>query len=655
MKFNLLNIKHFAEEADNNGVFGSAQLSDNNTGVVTSDYNSIASLQAFKDGWNSATLTSKRLPPLEEMQGLESYLSYLINYLYQQGIPEWSSTQTYFKTSFVKTVVDDKPRVWYSLIDNNTNLDPISNSQAWKEFSSGGGGGEIGDIGFAPFGIDETLNLRRYLNGQVISQSLSPSFTAKVKEAALLHPSIITSESNWQSEKTLSVFGQCGKFVIDDNVGTIRLPLVINPQGLTDLALMGTIKSESLPNITGVVGFSDARTNYISGAFTARSIGNLNSAYTGISAQYVADFDASRSSSTYQDSAPVQQEAIQYPYYIQVATGIEETLPAIREYKVNNSDFFGKSMYSDVAPDNASYLASNGQYNARAVYPDYYDWLVSHIGETITANGGKVVLSTGTITDYDFVVNQNDQTFRLPLLNGERVLVKKYVNGTDWYNLYSDGWLEQGGYLSSVPAGVTGSAVTFLKPFSNTNYFSLPSWGAAVYAAFGVSGRTTSGMTVFNRSNETTYCYWKVCGYSPIPTQSDFTEISGLYYYVGDTVQDASLINAGAVLGQLSDKISRTATSDKELVIGWGMPDYSAGVALSSSTLTTITTKGWINYTSIRTNAIGGVTVSGVLFQSGSSATNDRGSMMIPVDVGDTVQGVSGGSDTVTFYPCKGV
>ncbi len=49
-----------------------------------------------------------------------------------------------------------------------------------------------------------------------------------------------------------------------------------------------------------------------------------------------------------------------------------------------------------------------------------------------------------------------------------------------------------------------------------------------------------------------------------------------LYYYVGDTVQDASLINAGAVLGQLSNKADIDASNfnadGKSLLSGLGMP-----------------------------------------------------------------------------------
>ena len=52
-------------------------------------------------------------------------------------------------------------------------------------------------MGFAPLGIDESLNLRRYLNGQVISQIQFVSFTNKVKSAVALYPSLATTEDNW--------------------------------------------------------------------------------------------------------------------------------------------------------------------------------------------------------------------------------------------------------------------------------------------------------------------------------------------------------------------------------------------------------------------------------------------------------------------------
>ena len=71
-----------------------------------------------------------------------------------------------------------------------------------------GGGLEIGDIGFAPLGIDETQNKRRYLNGQVISQAQFVSFTNKIKSAIELYPNLATTETNWQAEVTNSKLGQ---------------------------------------------------------------------------------------------------------------------------------------------------------------------------------------------------------------------------------------------------------------------------------------------------------------------------------------------------------------------------------------------------------------------------------------------------------------
>ena len=489
----------------------------------------------------------------------------------------------------------------------STPSDAKEKEVASADFSLKQGGLELMDIVFAPLGIDESKNKRRYLNGQLIIQEQFPAFTAAVKARMTTMANAFTTEENWQAEKTNSKLGQCGKFVVDDTAGTIRLPCVVNAQGLADLASIDGIKNESLPNIKGktIVGLSEAESAYLTPPFyydkttLSQAIGTHNTNYN------VFGFDASLSSSTYQDNAPVQQEAVQYPYCIQVATGVEETLPAIREYKVNNSDYFGKSMYSDVAPDNASWLASNGTYNARAVYPDYYDWLNGKIGQVITANGGKVVLSTDTITDYDFVINQNDQTFRLPLLNGERVLVaKKEATAEDltWYNLYSDGWLEQGGQTASIAAS-SYTTTTFLKEFSRIDYsIQITSVGAYTGKAEAnscVTAQTTSNFTLTSGSYATSPYYWQACGYAEIPAQSEFTEVTGLYYYVGDTVQDASLINAGAVLGQLSDKADvslgnvNSAAIDKMALVGSPSVNYTSLTLGASGSKYTAPANGW--------------------------------------------------------------
>lgn len=481
--------------------------------------------------------------------------------------------------------------------------------------------GEIGDIGIAPLGIDESLNLRRYLNGQVISQTQFEPFTTKVKSAVALFPTLATTEANWQAEKALSKFGQVGKFVIDDENQTIRLPAVVNVQGLLELSGIGNLVNESLPNITGAFGTTGSGTT-ATGAFY-RETGSMSSNSGGSANTDHTEFDASLSSPTYQIDAPVQQEAIQYPFYIQVATGIEEELPTIREYKVNNSDYFGKSMYSDVEPNNASLLASNGQYNARTIYPDYYDWLVSSLGKdhikgmigyafkkpneeirwwTAKRNPeiGDVVFggfgiqkigvvnkvnSDGTIgfyeaaysiqqdnltyteseninvegtgfnnivwaNDYDFVVNQNDQTFRLPLLNGEENLpgstftiedITQPKTFTAEHNMYV-----------SCNVNISGTGRLLLVINNTTS-------GIKEYNEYN-GAKEGAGCTLFAKKGDSVTYGFASGGFTITQNKLILNKAVGngtLYYYVGDTVQDASLINAGVLLNEVASLKAR--------------------------------------------------------------------------------------------------
>lgn len=442
---------------------------------------------------------------------------------------------------------------------------------------------QVGDIGIAPFGIDESLNLRRYLNGQVISQSQFVSFTNKLKLAVALYPSLATTESNWQSEKNLSKLGQCGKFVIDDDAGTIRLPCVVNAQGLTDLQYLGTIKNQSLPNATY---YSDcawgANSGDASRSLVASKGGHeINNTGKGLLVAVKQDTTSlyeysygklSASNSTYQDNAPVQQEAVQYPYYIQVATGVEETLPAIREYKTNVPYVLGDSKYFETNPYNASWLVSSGQYNAKTTYPDMWMQLQVELntslnegatvvidGKTYVKRGLPVVLSTDTITDYDFVINTADQTFRLPLKT--KLASGSAVVGNGMTLGMTDG-TSNGGFSSYFNGNIAQAGV----------------WDG-IYGSN--VGTATSGNLIPGSKGITTD-----------PTKSGIETSAQdiyLYYYVGDTVQDASLINAGAVLSDVSELKQNMANIDasnftaegKDRISEWSIPNYSAAYAIN--------------------------------------------------------------------------
>jgi hypothetical protein len=81
------------------GQFGSASAG---TFVGTNDVATIQNLDAWGNGWIDACQTNSKFPPLPERTGVDYVQSYGLNYLYQEGIPEYSATSTYYTGSVVK-------------------------------------------------------------------------------------------------------------------------------------------------------------------------------------------------------------------------------------------------------------------------------------------------------------------------------------------------------------------------------------------------------------------------------------------------------------------------------------------------------------------------------------------------------------------------
>lgn len=339
----------------------------------------------------------------------------------------------------------------------------------------GGSGLEVCDISMALY-VDETKGLRRYLNGQIVDiNTNTQAFLNRLQEITTLHPSLLCTENEWQTAKTMSAFGQVGKFVFNysgDEIVSVRIPRVVNVQGLFDLQNLGMTVSAGLPNHThtltlhGRSGNSAGVTRDASWGYDDWAGGNQ----TATTSQVL-------NNAIYGNSTTVQPEAIQYPYFIQIATGSETENNIINDIELNNPYSLFDSKYSDHELNNLSWLKSEGQWNAKAVYTDAYDKLLKVQNGTETVVGLSVKLSTETYTDYDFVLNTADETFRLPLKT-----------------LHSD----------------------------------------------------------------------------------DTVDSFSLYFYVGETVQNANLIDAGRIGEQLADKVDLDAQNlsaeGKSLISGLGMP-----------------------------------------------------------------------------------
>ena len=102
-------------------------------------------------------------------------------------------------------------------------------------------------------------------------------------------------------------------------------------------------------------------------------------------------------------------------------------------------------------------------------------------------------------------------------VGGEEVIciVESQTDGTNWYRKYSDGWIEQGGRITSFEGG---KEFTFNTAFSNTNYTFVGICNNSKHKVTVLSRTNTAvtinvGINTVSSNNETTDLEWYACGY----------------------------------------------------------------------------------------------------------------------------------------------
>ena len=72
------------------------------------------------------------------------------------------------------------------------------------------------------------------------------------------------------------------------------------------------------------------------------------------------------------------------------------------------------------------------------------------------------------ISRVDELISKLDEiNNRLINLESRKYIVETWNEGTEWYRVWSDGWIEQGGYVINPSSNET---VNLLKPYNNINY-----------------------------------------------------------------------------------------------------------------------------------------------------------------------------------------
>ena len=475
------------------------------------------------------------------------------------------------KLSFVKSLIDDNTNNFV------TNPEYIDDTH-WKEYPLGGSGSGSGlpllSIRIA-FYVDESLGLDYYLNGQLLTiNSNLQGAVNELKKLKAIRPSLFCTEEEWQAEKEASDHGQVGKFVLNETAGTLRLPAVINIQGVFDLQNAGLTVEAGLPNIKGMVYYGHGYLVDATGAFYRGKSGNLQRTADGRTEQdYELLFDASRSNPIYGNNTTVQEEAIQYPCVIRLATGQETEVNIRNDIESLNPYTLFDAKYSEAKQYNASWVLG-GSTLSKSVYPTAYEAALveynSEIADGTTvelpsggsytkrgvSGGVTVKLSTDeTVTEYDWKLDTVAEILTVPTLNGsEDLLSDRYddlelkASGST-YTAPANGWFwiqklssSTGQYLTPVIKDSNGNIKYTLtsQPTAagyDAEILAPVSKGDVISIGYSVGGATKSFRFIYAKSN------------------------GSLYFFVASVAQNAPLANLGRIEETKVDKNS-----------SWGFP-----------------------------------------------------------------------------------
>lgn len=330
---------------------------------------------------------------------------------------------------------------------------------------------------------------------------------------------------------------------------------------------------------------------------------------------------------------------------------------------------------SSLAKDNPGCLPLwTGEYytNASTLYPDFYAWVKSHpeLCKTKAEYDELVNTAQGCLF---YVVDEVEGSLRLPKYKlGGRVLVdskQPTATSPSWYNLYSDGWLEQG---TRYETNVNIENITFFKPFASVPLVltSVQSTSRTSYNDFGIDvyNLTTTGFTKQDLRAVGMGWGWEAKGYAAATPMENIKYpwiVSFTAAVPASTAQAAEF--TGALAGKANMDLSNVPNASKSALLDLLAKDTATWATLVNATDFVAPSAGWINY--VPTNnadatigintgwsnccvQLDGKTIINQCYCYGKNGTN-ADAFAFFVGKGQTVKAMFG-VGTVYFYPCKG-
>lgn len=293
--------------------------------------------------------------------------------------------------------------------------------------------------------VDARVHL---LDGSYIAQDgIYEEFVELIKSLDASGQPIACSEEDFEADVSLT--GNCGKFVINNSAGTIRLPKITTfIQGLSSIADIGKGLCAGLPNIEGAL-----KVNYTYSAtpFTQQQNGALGASRDGNSEYYVSGrasgsgwandiyFNARNSNDIYGSSDTVQPNATQFPYYIVLASGYKSK----KSLNVDNimNEVNSKTTLDAVYPIGSIYLTMNEHGSPAKILggtweqiKDCFLWLTGDTTSITYNKNGSSITEYLTAGSKGGEIHHKLTTYEMPSHNhGYRNSTSTYWSGTPYF------------------------------------------------------------------------------------------------------------------------------------------------------------------------------------------------------------------------------
>lgn len=209
-----------------------------------------------------------------------------------------------------------------------------------------------------------------------------------------------------------------------------------------------------------------------------------------------------------------------------------------------------------------------------------------------------------------FILDTANAQFKLPRTQ-KRKLLRAVKNGDSWYNLYSDGWVEQGGCVLNAATG----AHTITIPIEMADVEQLKK--ATIVSPIFINGTIQNqGVTVRNSSDSTwstnqidcfswgatIHIRWQVSGYAAESVLAN-EPVQHEYYYVGNFERSAIQQTAGLNAELFNNKVD----------VGHQIIDFQAPTAENNYTWYRKYADGWVEqggYVPLRNSGVSPVSVT---------------------------------------------